>query len=99
MPEGHGCGIYRNRPRVCQRFSCAWRDGLIEERFRPHDTGIIGDWDAVPGGLGIVLTVDPARYDRNALAELIDSLSPLFKEVEVVYTGQQRLPIPRPQTR
>jgi Fe-S-cluster containining protein len=96
VPAGHGCGIYRHRPTVCREFSCVWRDGLIEEQFRPHEIGIIGEWYAVPGALGIALYVDPAWHYPNALEELIDSLPPLFREIEVVYIGQRRLKMTRP---
>jgi Fe-S-cluster containining protein len=84
---GPGCGIYRNRPRICRGYSCAWRDGLVEEQFSPDATGIVADWYALPGALGLTLHVDPSRHDSDALEALIAGLPATFTEVKVVYVG------------
>jgi len=36
-----GCGIYANRPTVCQGFTCFWLSGQFEEKHRPDRIGLV----------------------------------------------------------
>lgn len=36
-----GCGIYRDRPRACRVWDCAWLRGWVPAEFRPDRVGII----------------------------------------------------------
>ena len=63
---GRGCGIYSERPLVCEAFRCEWLKGWGGKDERPDCTGIILDfhreglfadgvlqmWEAVEGALG-----------------------------------------------
>lgn len=38
----HGCGIYKDRPTVCSRFLCCFKDvDAADESFRPDKCGFI----------------------------------------------------------
>src|SRR3954471_24076624 len=38
---GGGCGIYDSRPSPCRVFRCAWLQGLLPEKFRPDQSGVV----------------------------------------------------------
>ncbi len=41
---GRGCGIYRDRPLVCEAFRCEWLKGWGGENERPDRTKVIPDF-------------------------------------------------------
>ncbi len=45
-PDGYtggGCGIYDDRPAVCQNYSCLWLYGYGDETDRPDRCGVLVD--------------------------------------------------------
>lgn len=40
-----GCGIYNDRPDACREYRCAWLMGLLPEKFRPDQSGIVWSFE------------------------------------------------------
>ncbi len=55
-----GCMIYSGRPKSCQEFTCAWLLGFGLSEYRPDNTGIVPDFQEIPG-IGLVLYLWEAR--------------------------------------
>ena len=36
-----GCSIYEKRPITCQKYQCAWLQGIIPYKYKPSTCGII----------------------------------------------------------
>lgn len=40
-PNRQGCTIYATRPTHCQRYLCAWRNGMGDDEHRPDRLGLL----------------------------------------------------------
>ena len=67
-----GCGIYENRPNVCQVFFCGWRRlATMPDDWRPDQSGIlvIGETNELPQfqplALTLFLTGNPLKTIRR----------------------------------
>lgn len=36
-----GCSVHKARPKVCEKYFCAWSQELLEEEMRPDKCGVI----------------------------------------------------------
>lgn len=72
-PGVPGCKIYSHRPEVCQKFECAWKQGLASDCDRPDVLGVmfytLNLEDGLPG-LAIVEST-PGAFDEPRVRELI----------------------------
>jgi hypothetical protein len=50
-----GCGIYNDRPEACQNYRCAWHLGLLPEKFRPDQSGIVWSFESTAAGQPTIL--------------------------------------------
>ena len=71
------CGCYEDRPPVCEKFLCAWRQGLFPQAFRPDKCGIIvhGDNKDIQGRSPCVLVASAMNLEElygNPAYRLID---------------------------
>lgn len=54
---GEGCGVYKDRPGSCKKFSCSWLNGeLVNEELRPDKCGVM--FEKLPGKETYVAFVD-----------------------------------------
>jgi hypothetical protein len=60
--QGHGCGIYADRPNICRGYQCLWTvTAPLDERWRPDRAGFVLQPGAIEGEVEVV--VDPDRPD------------------------------------
>ena len=72
---GGGCTIHENRPDFCKGYHCFWRAESWPDEFRPDKCKVI--FEALPGVLTIVISVDPSRPDawqEKAIRTIIEKL-------------------------
>src|SRR3954451_10586803 len=43
---GGGCGIYETRPQGCREWECCWLSGLLSEKHRPDQSGIVFEFSS-----------------------------------------------------
>jgi Fe-S-cluster containining protein len=36
-----GCSVHKARPKVCEKYFCAWAQELIDEEYRPDMCGVL----------------------------------------------------------
>jgi Fe-S-cluster containining protein len=57
--RGRGCGIYENRPALCQHFYCTWRlDATLGPEWKPDKSHFVVALD-LTGYRALTLTLDP----------------------------------------
>jgi Fe-S-cluster containining protein len=62
------CRLYAERPDVCRRFLCLWRQGELWDSARPDKCGILVQPVVYNGGLRFnVIEIRPGVLDRNSL--------------------------------
>jgi hypothetical protein len=62
--NGHGCGVYANRPAPCAQFRCGWHLGHGKNADRPDKVGVM--LHAVPVADGTVLAEAGIRIGIQA---------------------------------
>lgn len=85
---GGGCGIYRDRPRICRDYSCAWRDGVAAEDARPDRCGVVFDYAQTPRApLLIAYEVVPGALEGPRARAAIEHLLRKGAGVFLVHAG------------
>lgn len=77
------CSVYANRPKACERFQCAWLQGLGGELDRPDQSGIMVSIyadDTIDPNLPANATV--TIIDGAKCGEIDDSSRPLRKYID-----------------
>lgn len=103
--KGGGCGIYDERPELCQKFECLWlRFSLIPEALRPDLCGIMlrivdkdgsGRVEDIENAVVAAYETRPQALQEEAAQELIARLMVSFPMPLLVITWDQRFLSPK----
>lgn len=58
---GHGCEIYKNRPKDCKNYTCAWLEGTLPAWMKPSECGAIATWRTMEGGIKFLDVIEAGR--------------------------------------
>ena len=72
------CTIYNDRPKVCLGFNCFWRAEEWPDWLRPDRCKVI--FEALPGVLTILISIDPNRPDVWKKKEVLEVIEKLRKK-------------------
>ena len=72
---GVGCSIYKNRPKKCKEFFCAWKIGLLPENLKPNKVGFFAFLENELSPIEKVLTVYCEQYKLNNIVKFLKNVN------------------------